>query len=252
VWGRPCAIDELTEIAERHNLTLLFDAAHAFACSHRGQMIGGFGVAEVFSFHATKFFNTFEGGAITTNDDQIAHKLRLMRNFGFVGQDQVDYIGTNGKMTEVCAAMGLTSLESLDKFVNINKRNFDLYRSHLADVPGIEVSAYDDGERCNYQYLIVEVDSEKAGIDRDTIVRVLHAENVLARRYFFPGCHQMEPYRTCFPRAGELLQATEGLTQRVMSLPTGTAVGEAEIAGVCRIIRLVVQNSALINHAQGN
>jgi len=244
VWGRPCAIPALTEIADRRNLTLLFDAAHAFACSYNGQMIGGFGAAEVFSFHATKFFNSFEGGAITTNDDEMAHKLRLMRNFGFVGQDQVDYIGTNGKMTEVCAAMGLTSFDSLDKFVSTNKRNYDLYRSHLADVPGVEVIAYDDGERCNYQYLIVEVDSAKAGIDRDTLVRVLHAENVLARRYFYPGCHQMEPYRSFFPHAGLLLPVTESLTQRVMSLPNGTAVGEAEIAAVCSIIRLAVHNGA--------
>ena len=107
VWGRPCAVDALAEIAQRRHLKLLFDAAHAFGCSYQGQMIGNFGDAEVFSFHATKFFNTFEGGAVVTNDDELAAKMRLMKNFGFHGYDNVIYVGTNGKMSEVSAAMGL-------------------------------------------------------------------------------------------------------------------------------------------------
>src|SRR5207247_3514885 len=124
LWGRGCEIAALTEIANRHCLKLLFDAAHAFACSYGGRMIGGFGDAEVFSFHATKFFNTFEGGAVTTNDDELAEKIRLMKNFGFSGFDNVIYIGTNGKMNELSAVMGLTGLESLNDFVYINRRNY--------------------------------------------------------------------------------------------------------------------------------
>ena len=106
VWGNPCAVEVLSEVASRHRIKLLFDAAHAFGCSHGSGMIGSFGDAEVFSFHATKFFNTFEGGAVTTNDDELAKKIRLMKNFGFAGYDNVIYIGTNGKMNEACAAMG--------------------------------------------------------------------------------------------------------------------------------------------------
>jgi dTDP-4-amino-4,6-dideoxygalactose transaminase len=127
LWGRGCEIEALTDIASRHSLKLLFDAAHAFGCSYEGRMIGGFGDAEVFSFHATKFFNTFEGGAVTTNDDELAEKIRLMKNFGFAGYDQVIYIGTNGKMSEISAAMGLTSLESLDDFIRTNHRNYQQY-----------------------------------------------------------------------------------------------------------------------------
>src|SRR5438045_3336291 len=119
LWGQACEIEALEEIARRRRLKLLFDAAHAFACSHNGRMIGSFGDAEVFSFHATKFFNTFEGGAVVTNDDELAGKIRLMKNFGFSGYDCVSYIGTNGKMSEVSAAMGLTSLESIDEFVAV-------------------------------------------------------------------------------------------------------------------------------------
>ena len=131
VWGRPCDIDALDEIARRRSLKLMFDAAHAFGNSYRGRMIGNFGQVEVFSFHATKFFNTFEGGAVVTNDDDLAAKIRLMTNFGFAGYDNVIYVGTNGKMPEVSAAMGLTGLESLDEFIAANRRNHAAYRAGL-------------------------------------------------------------------------------------------------------------------------
>lgn len=240
VWGRTCDVDALTAIAQRHQLRLLFDAAHAFGCSYRGSMVGGLGDAEVFSFHATKFFNTFEGGAVTTNDDDLAAKIRLMKNFGFAGYDNVIYTGTNGKMNEVSAAMGLTGLESLEKFIASNYRNYQQYQRELADLPGVKLITYDENEKGNYQYITLEIDEQVTGISRDEIIEVLHAENVLARRYFYPGCHQMEPYRSHFPHAGLLLPETERLTDRVMSLPTGSAVGPEEISGICQIIRLAV------------
>ena len=246
VWGRPCPVDALEEIARRRGLKLMFDAAHAFGCSYKGRMIGNFGQAEVFSFHATKFFNTFEGGAVVTNDDDLARKIRLMTNFGFAGYDNVIYVGTNGKMTEVCAAMGLTGLESLDDFIAANRRNYAAYQDGLRDIPGLRLISFDESERNNYQYMIVEVDETVAGISRDDLVRVLQAENVLARRYFYPGCHEMEPYRSYFPHAGLLLPETERLTQRVMSLPTGTAVGPEEIAEVCAILNLAVRESRVL------
>jgi len=244
VWGRPCAIEALSEIAQRRGLKLMFDAAHAFGNSYNGRMIGNFGQVEVFSFHATKFFNTFEGGAVVTNDDDLATKIRLMTNFGFAGYDNVIYVGTNGKMTEVSAAMGLTGLESLDEFVAANLRNYAAYRVGLQDLSGVQLIAYDEAERCNYQYVIVEIDEAIAGISRDNLVSVLHAENVLARRYFYPGCHEMEPYRSYFPHAGLLLLETRKLTQLVMSLPTGTAVTPEQIAVICQIIRVAVENAA--------
>lgn len=251
VWGRPCAIEELTEIAERRRLKLLFDAAHAFACSHNGRMVGSFGDAEVFSFHATKFFNTFEGGAVATDNDQLAAQIRLMKNFGFAGYDNVDFIGTNGKMTEVAAAMGLSSLERLDEFIEVNRRNYGIYRQVLADVPGVRLNDYSETEKCNYQYVIVEIDETVTGINRDQIVRILHAENVIARRYFYPGCHQMEPYRSYFPHARLLLPHTERLADRVMSLPTGTSVSSEDVVSICEIIRLAVANGIELTKALG-
>ena len=240
VWGRPCDVEALMAIAQRYQLKLLFDAAHAFGSSHHGRMIGCFGDAEVFSFHATKFFNSFEGGAMVTNDDELATKIRLMKNFGFAGYDNVIYVGTNGKMSEVSAAMGLTGLESLEEFIAANYRNYKHYQRELTDIPGVQLIAYDEAEKCNYQYIVVEIDEELTHVGRDQLVEILQAENVLARRYFYPGCHRMEPYRSYFPHAGLLLPETERVVKRVLSLPTGTAVGPGEIRRICQIIRLAV------------
>jgi dTDP-4-amino-4,6-dideoxygalactose transaminase len=246
VWGRPCAVDALTEVAGRRGLRLLFDAAHAFGCTHRGRMIGNFGDAEVFSFHATKFLNSGEGGAVSTNDDALAARLRLMRNFGFAGEDRVIDVGINGKMSEFSGAMGLTSLESMDEFIAVNRANHAAYADGLRGLPGVTLTRYDGAERSNYQYVVIEVDEREAGLSRDALHRVLHAENVLARRYFHPGCHQMEPYRSYFPHAGLLLPQTERLTRRVLLLPTGTGVGMAEIEAICGIVHAAVARAAAV------
>jgi dTDP-4-amino-4,6-dideoxygalactose transaminase len=240
IWGQPCDIDNLTKIAQKHNLKLMFDASHAFGCSYKGQMIGNFGDAEIFSFHATKFFNTFEGGAIVTNNDELANKIRLMKNFGFAGYDNVIYIGTNGKMNEVSAAMGLTSLESIDEFIEVNYRNYTYYQQELANTPGVSLFTYNRSEKYNYQYIILEIDEATTKISRDDLIKIFHAENIIARRYFYPGCHRMEPYRSYFPHAGLLLPETEELVKRILILPTGTAVGQAEISQICQILRLAI------------
>ena len=244
LWGRPCDTDVLEDIVRRHDLRLMFDAAHAFGCSHGGRMVGSFGDAEVFSFHATKFFNTFEGGAVTTDDDTLAERVRRMKNFGFVEYDEVTEAGTNGKMNEVCAAQGLTSLESLDDFVATNRRNHEQYRLGLEGLSGVYVAPYEESESNNYQYVVLEVDEAKTCIGRDDLVQVLWAENVLARRYFYPGCHRMEPYRSRGPRPE--LPVTERLAERLVTLPTGTAVGPEEISGICKIIRTAVSNGCEI------
>lgn len=246
VWGRACDVESLTAIAQKHRLKLMFDAAHAFYCTYQGRMIGGFGNAEVFSFHATKFFNSFEGGAVTTNDDTLAGKIRKMRNFGFTGMDEVSSVGTNGKMSEISAAMGLTSLESLDEFIKTNYKNYLIYSDTLTNISGIRLIQFNANEKNNYQYIVIEIDQDAFGISRDLLVKILHAENILARRYFYPGCHQMEPYRSYFPNAGLVLPETEKLTQRVLQLPTGATVGEYEIDRVCRIIRFISLNGKAI------
>jgi dTDP-4-amino-4,6-dideoxygalactose transaminase len=228
-------------------LKLLFDAAHALGCTHHGRPVGGFGAAEVFSFHATKFLNTFEGGAVTTNDDLLAEKMRLMKNFGFSGYDNVIYVGTNGKMTEVAAAMGLTSLESFDAFCTVNQRNYHEYRRQMQALPGFRLVQYDEREKNNYQYVVLLVDEAVTGLSRDDLVRVLHAENVLARRYFYPGCHRMEPYRSYYPHAHLLLPATEAVLSKVLLLPTGLAVDCEQVRTICRLLALAIEEPQRIN-----
>jgi dTDP-4-amino-4,6-dideoxygalactose transaminase len=237
VWGRPAPIKELQSLADEYGLKLLFDAAHAFGCSFEGRMIGNFGSCEVMSFHATKFFNTFEGGAVVTNDDTLAEKLKLMRNFGFSGYDNVVYAGTNGKMIEPCAAMGLANLNSLEEMVATNERYHSIYREALKDIEGLQVLPFDESARNNYQYIVLEID-ERHSLSRDRLVEVLHAENVLARRYFWPGCHGMKPYRELFPLAKFALANTEEIAKRVIVLPTGSGVSVEQVEIIAQIIRI--------------
>ena len=244
LWGRACDLAALTEIAAAHDLKLIFDAAHAFGCSYKKRMIGSFGDVEVFSFHATKFFNSFEGGAVVTNDDELARKIRLMMNFGFAGYDDVVELGTNGKMSEVSAAMALENLLSLTDFINVNRANYQQYRHELGRIAGLSLLGFDEEEKNNYQYIVVEVDESSTQLTRDQLVEILWAENVLARRYFYPGCHRMEPYRSRYPAAAAVLPETEKLVERVMVLPTGTAVSSEDITTVCDIVETAVRNGA--------
>lgn len=246
LWGRPAATEALGEISRRHGLRLLFDAAHGFGCSSNGAMIGNFGDAEVFSFHATKYFNTFEGGAVVTNDDELAARIRLMKNFGFAGYDRVVYLGINGKMNEMSAAMGVTGFESLNDFVGTNYAHYQLYRRELDGLPGVQMVSYEEREKNNYQYIVLEIDQTQTGISRDQLIELLHAENVIARRYFYPGCHRMEPYRSQFPNAGRSLPQTEALAERIMCLPNGTSVGSDEVLVICKLLRFFLNNSLAI------
>ena len=232
LWGRAAPVDELQAITDEHGLKLMFDAAHAFGSSYQGQSIGQFGACEVFSFHATKSFNTMEGGAITTNDDELAEAMRLMRNFGFKGYDNVIHPGTNGKMIEVCAAMGLANLDGFDDVVETNRRNHAAYQQALADIPGISVLDYTLAERNSHHYIVLEVDDE-CQVSRDDLIAALHVENVLARKYFWPGCHGMQPYRDLFPHAGLLLPSTIAVAKRVVVLPN---VDQKSIRLISKII----------------
>jgi dTDP-4-amino-4,6-dideoxygalactose transaminase len=233
LWGRPADTQRLGEIAKQHDIALMYDAAHAFGCSHQGKMIGNFGACEVFSFHATKFLNSFEGGAIVTNDDELAERLRLMRNFGFAGADNVVSEGTNGKIPEVCAAMGLTSLESITELVAVNRRNYHAYLKALQDISAVKLLEYDEAQQNNFQYIVVEAQDLN---HRDRIVEALHEEGVMARKYFWPGIHAMKAYSGGSTVRPDTLQNTVSVAERVVVLPTGQTVDEASIRTICAVI----------------
>jgi dTDP-4-amino-4,6-dideoxygalactose transaminase len=239
LWGRAAPVEALQQIAEENNLKLMFDAAHAFGCSRHGTMIGNFGECEVLSFHATKYFNTFEGGAILTNNDRLAEEMRLMRNFGFSGFDNVIHLGTNGKMIEVAAAMGLTNLEAINDVVAVNHKNYCAYRKALDGLNGIQLLVFDESEHNNFQYVIAEV-SPGCRATRDEIVSALHAENILARKYFWPGCHNMKSYRDLYPHAGRMLPNTRVVADSVLVLPTGMAVNQEAIEAITSVLRVLV------------
>lgn len=245
IWGNLCNVDAIQAIADRHGLKILYDAAHAFGCDQHGTMVGNFGDAEVFSFHATKVMNTFEGGCITTNNDEVARIIRLMINFGFIGKDQVTHVGSNGKMSEISAAMGLASLQELDAFIAHNRNNYHHYSRRIADMPGLSIVEHDEKEKRNFHYIIVRV-ADDSPISRDTIVRALEQENILARRYFYPGCHRMEPYRSYYPNAGLLLPVTERLTEVLFCLPNSTETQHHHVAAVCDLLAFIMQNGAEI------
>jgi dTDP-4-amino-4,6-dideoxygalactose transaminase len=236
VWGRPCAPEALQDIATRCRIPLIYDAAHAFGCVHSKTPIGNFGVAEVFSFHATKVMNCCEGGAITTNDAALAAELRDLRNFGFQGMDNISGVGINAKLSEIQAAWGLCVLDEIDEIVMRNKEIYFGYRDQLEGIPGIRCIPLDEDGDSNYQYVVLEI-TDDFSLSRDELLQLLWAENILARRYFYPGIHQMSPYRDdCRPPTA--LVDTERLTRQVLQMPSGRSCTIGAIAEICNLIKI--------------
>ena len=235
LWGRPCRVGELQEIADARTVPLMFDAAHALGSSLDGRKIGGFGRLEVFSLHATKIVNALEGGLITTNDGLLADKLRRLRNFGFTKLGEVGDYGTNGKMNEFSAAMGLTNLEAYPDFVKHNRRIWEVYRKGLLGLKGIRLMSSPENGTTNLHYFVLEV-TDASPVSRDALYEVLRAENVLVRRYFEPGCHRTLPYTE--GRVLPNLPVTDGLSRRVLQLPTGQQMSEESAQDVVDLIRL--------------
>lgn len=247
LWGRSAPIAALETIADDAGIPLLFDAAHAFGCRHRSRPVGSSGRAEVFSFHATKIFHTMEGGAVTTHDRELAQALRLARNFGFAGYDHVVCAGTNAKMSEMAAAFGLASLDGFDGTVARARAIHERYTERLASMPGIRLLSYVPDQH-NFHYVVLEIDERELGLSRDTLMRALHAENILARRYFYPGCHRMEPYRG-ESRSDGALENTERVAQRVLLLPGGAALSAWECDDVSDAVRRIVEHREAVRCA---
>jgi len=237
-WGTPCEVETLTAIAVERKIPLFFDAAHAFGCEFRGRSIGNFGRCEVFSFHATKFFNTAEGGAVTTNDSQLAQRLRELRNFGFIrdGTHRTTGVGVNAKMSELHAVFGVLNLTEIETFINRNLINYVGYEQFLKH-QNLRVYEQKSG---NYQYVVVELLGGE--LSADVLVRVLRAENVLARRYFSPPCHKMLPYS----RESHDLPVTELVSGWTVILPTGMAVTPFDVYNICQLILHCMQHAPQI------
>ena len=249
LWGRPCDIDGLGRVADAHGVPLLFDAAHATGSVSHGVPLGGFGRAEVFSLHATKSINGLEGGLVTTNDDALAERLRLLRNFGFVAEDTVVSPGINAKMNEFSAAMALSNLAGFDRLRAHNRAIREAYRDGLARLPGIRLCDDTAGEVRSGHYAVVEV-LDSAPVRRDTLCRVLAAERVIARRYFRPGCHRCQPYAAEEPR--HALPVTERLGRTLLQLPTGMQLTPADATTIAGLVAHAWAEAPLVEAAAGS
>jgi dTDP-4-amino-4,6-dideoxygalactose transaminase len=233
LFGNVCDVSGLEALAARRGLALVFDAAHAFGCSAGEVPIGRFGRAEILSFHATKAFSTFEGGAVLTDDSGLDGRLRVLRNFGFRGYDDVAWLGLNGKLTESAAAFGLASLPALERRRELCRSIYLAYRERLAAIPGLELVSVGARGRSNHHYVPVLVDAETFGLTRDELCDLLWSENVLARRYFHPGVHRMAAYAAARPPS---LPVTESVADRILCLPSGFPEPKPTVARIAELL----------------
>lgn len=246
LWGRACDPDGLQSLCDMHDLSLFFDAAHAIDCKFGNKKIGGFGRVESFSFHATKVLNGAEGGCLTTNDDDLAACIRTARNFHLSETYAKVPVRINGKMSEAQAAMVLLGLKGIDKNIANNKMLFEAYRQQAAAWKGLRMVDTTGGEESNYQYGVFEVVPEKTLLSRDQMFYLLRAENVLARRYFYPGAHRNKPYDTLFPEYLETLPTTDHLSTHLLQLPIGAGVSPEQVEKISDLISYVLKNDEAI------
>ncbi len=236
LWGGACEPKALAELAGARGVQLYFDAAHAFGCEVDGVRIGNFGRAEVFSFHATKILSATEGGCICTNDDELAARLRTMRSSAGADKPAEVIKTVNGRMSEAQCAIALMSLEDFPANRQNNETLFRLYEARLTAIPGLHLVRPSGVSISNYQYLVCRVDESKFGLSRDLLIALLKAENVNARRYFYPGLHRSIPYAQEFPEYLDRLPNTDDLSASCIQLPIGALVSAHGVECICSIL----------------
>lgn len=233
VYGNVCNIEKIQEIADRYNLKIIYDAAHAFGVRYKGKGIGNFGDASIFSFHATKVFNTIEGGAVSFADARIYEKLYNLKNFGIRGEELVTEVGANAKMNEFAAIMGLCNLRYMEKNRAERKLRYDLYDTRLQEVKGLRMFERKKEADNNYAYFPIVVE-EEYGMERDSLYDLLKANDIYARKYFYPLTSDQACFRNKY-RNTELGNARE-LAKRILVLPL---YAELEIEKIEAILSLL-------------
>lgn len=237
VYGNPCNVERIQEIADMYGLKVIYDGCHAFGVRINGQSVLNFGDLSVISFHATKVFHTFEGGAIISHDENTKKRIDFLKNFGFAGETTVVAPGINAKMNEVQAAMGLLQLKYIES--NIQKRRYltSLYREQLAGLPGIRFLEDMPGVAHSYPYFPIFVDASAYGLKRDALYERLKQHGIYGRRYFYPLISQFPVYRTLdSARPGKLLVA-EQITEQVICLPLYPDLSDKTVSFITEIIR---------------
>ncbi len=234
VYGNLCDVEAIQAIADKHGLKVIYDAAHAFGVSYKGISAANFGDASMFSFHATKVFNTIEGGAICFKEDSLEAVLNDMKNFGIRGPESVVYVGGNAKMSEFQAAMGICNLRHLGEDIAKRKAVTERYRQRLCGVEGIKLIAEQKDVEHNYAYMPAVFDGYK--YTRDEIFEMLKAQGIVARKYFFPLTNNIECYRDLPTAGAEKTPIAAHLADRVLTLPLYADLALQDVDRICDII----------------
>ena len=234
VYGNMCDVERIKEIADKYNLKVIYDAAHAFGVKYKGVSSANFGDASMFSFHATKVFNTIEGGAVCFKDDELVSVMNDMKNFGIRGPERVVFVGGNAKMSEFQAAMGICNLRHLNEEIEKRKKVVERYIEHLGGIDGIKLSKQQENVESNYAYFPVVFDGYK--LNRNEIFAKLSENGVGARKYFYPTTNGFECYKD-YPTAGvEKTPVASYLAERVLTLPMYADLPLEDVDRICEII----------------
>ena len=234
VYGNICDVEEIKKIADKHGLKVIYDAAHAFGVVKDGVNVANFGDASMYSFHATKVFNTIEGGAITFADEALVQILNDLKNFGIRGQESVMCVGGNAKMNEFQAAMGLCNLRHLDSEIAKRKAVVEHYRSRLSNIPGIRLCEEQNGVTSNYAYFPVVFDGYK--YTRDDVFGMLSEKGITARKYFYPLTNDFECYWNYSTAGAEKTPVAKHIADRVLTLPLYADLSIEDVDVICNVI----------------
>jgi len=236
VFGNPCDVEKIQSIADKYNLKVIYDGAHAFGAKIDGKPISSFGDMTMFSFHATKLFNSVEGGALTFRDEELINRLDLLKNFGLAGPETVVLSGLNAKMNEVQAGIGLEVLKIIEE--ERAKRNIikKTYEKYLADIPGIRVLTNLENDRSSYQYFVIEIDECKYGMSRDLVHKKLEKYNVFTRKYFYPLCSDFQWYNHLESAQPENLPQAQKSVRQVLSMPYYGELDVISVEKICAIL----------------
>jgi dTDP-4-amino-4,6-dideoxygalactose transaminase len=242
LYGTPCDIEGLTELAQGHGIRLFFDAAHAFGSLHGGDPVGRFGDAEVFSLSPTKVLTACEGGIISTNDDQIAERCRIGRDYANPGDYNCLFVGLNARMSEIHAAVALASLDGLEDRVRRRNSLAARYRKALQQVPGLGFVSVPDGDRSTFKDFTIKVDGQTFGLNATALARTLEAVGIQTRRYYDPPVHAMHAYRSLGIRGS--LRVTEASAPQVLSLPMWSEMPDDAVDRVADAIKRIHEHVA--------
>ncbi len=234
VYGNICNIEAINEIAKKHNLKVIYDAAHTFGCRYNDIPVGSFGDASMFSFHATKVFNSIEGGAVTTRDANLIEELRKLKDFGIKDEETIDGIGANAKMNEFQAIMGLCNLKHVDEEIKKRKAVITHYRERLSDIPGLKITKDQEKVTHNYAYFPVVFDEEKFGETRNDVFNRLKEHNIHSRKYFYPLTNTLECFDGKYENAD--IPVAKWISDRVLTLPMAASLTIEDVDRICDII----------------